>query len=288
MIQFSCSPGAAERPNEDWCGGVATSASEQLLVVLDGVTTPGETGCRHGTPWYVNQLGLSLLQLASSAGTPLNDALADAIKHVTNLHADTCDVAHRGTPAAAVALARTRADHLDYLVLADTTVVISRAGESEIHTVSDSRVAAVTEGDAAEVFRHPIGAPEHASAVGRMSANQQEYKNHPNGYWVAASTPEAAAQAITGEVDDVLEVALFSDGASRAVDLFEQATWSELMKQLRRSGPDSVIKQVRATERQDPLGATWPRFKTSDDAACAYADTPRKKPHEEASVRKTP
>jgi hypothetical protein len=288
MIRFSTQPGSSERPNEDWCGGITTSTGDHLLVLLDGVTTPGETGCRHGTPWYVQQLGLNLLQLGSSAGTPLAEALAGAIEHVTHLHADTCNIAHRGTPAAAVAIARTRANHLDYLVLADTTVAINRASSSEIQAISDSRVAAVTEKDAAEVLQHPIGTPEHASAVSRMSVNQQEYRNHPGGYWVAASTPEAAAQAITGEVDDALEVALFSDGASRSVDLFAEHTWTELMETLRRGGPDLVINQVRAAERKDPTGVTWPRFKTSDDAACAYADTPGDAPHEEAPMRNDP
>lgn len=285
MIQFSCRPGSSERSNEDWCGGTSTSVGD-LLVVLDGVTTPGDTGCRHGTPWYVNQLGVNLLQLSSDTSKSLTDALAEAIKRVTHLHADTCDIAHRGTPAAAVAIARSSAAHLDYLVLADTTVAITRT--DGVHTVSDSRVSAVTEKDATEALRHPIGTPEHAAAVRRMSTNQQAYRNRPNGYWVAASDPKAADQAIAGEVDDALDVALLSDGASRSVDLFEQSTWKGVMKLLSQDGPEALIDRVRARERQDPSGRTWPRFKTSDDAACAYADTPTDPPREEVSVRKTP
>jgi hypothetical protein len=55
--------GSQESPNEDWAGVLAPG----LAVVLDGLSAPDGTGtwCRHGTPWYVSQLGPRLLTLAA-------------------------------------------------------------------------------------------------------------------------------------------------------------------------------------------------------------------------------
>jgi hypothetical protein len=48
-------PGSPDAANEDWAGVLAPG----LAVVLDGLSAPDGTGtgCRHGTPWYVSQLG---------------------------------------------------------------------------------------------------------------------------------------------------------------------------------------------------------------------------------------
>lgn len=269
MIRLSSRAGSSDRPNEDWCAGLSTSAGN-VLIVLDGVTTPGETGCIHDTPWYVRSLGAQLMSLASDRACSLKDALAQAIVSVTQSHAETCDTSHRGTPAATVAMTRVTDRHLEYLVLADTTVAIR--GHEEVQVVSDARVSQITADDAAEALRHPIGTTEHTSSVHRMSHNQQLRRNRPGGYWVASSVPSAAEYAFTGSSDNDIDVALFTDGASRIADLFGQHTWSSAMDLLRQHGPESLIDQVRAEERLDPDGHTWPRFKVSDDAACAYSN----------------
>ena len=68
------------------CSGTVTPnhagiAAPGLAVVLDGLSAPDGTGtgCRHGTPWYVRQLGPRLLTLASDPSNSLADALAEAI-----------------------------------------------------------------------------------------------------------------------------------------------------------------------------------------------------------------
>jgi hypothetical protein len=63
---------------------------------------------------------------------------------------------------------------------------------------------------------------------------------------------------------------LLSDGASRLVDLFELATWEELLALLDESGPDELVRQVRAAEASDPEGRQWPRTKRGDDATAVY------------------
>jgi hypothetical protein len=63
--------------HEDWAGVLVPG----LAVVLDGLSAPDGTGtgCRHGTPWYVSQLGPRLLALAADPSRSLADALAEAV-----------------------------------------------------------------------------------------------------------------------------------------------------------------------------------------------------------------
>jgi hypothetical protein len=53
-------------------------------------------------------------------------------------------------------------------------------------------------------------------------------------------------------------------------DLFELATWEELVALLDENGPDELLRQVRAAEATDPEGRQWPRTKRSDDATAVY------------------
>jgi hypothetical protein len=89
-------PGSPDAANEDWAGVLAAG----LAVVLDGLSAPDGTGtgCRHGTPWYVSQLGPRLLALAADPARSLADALAEAIRQVAGLHSG-CDLHHPGTPS---------------------------------------------------------------------------------------------------------------------------------------------------------------------------------------------
>lgn len=280
-ITLACEPGSSQRANEDWCAALDLG-ERQLAIVLDGVTSHGDTGCSHGTPWYVRQLGGHLLALAADESNHLNDALEAAIGHVALQHETSCDVRHPGTPAAAVAVVRIAETHLEYLVLADTTIIIDDHAQGP-RTVSDHRVNDVVAPHIAATTHHAIGSPEHSAAVGAMSVEQRRWRNRKGGYWVAAADPSAATQSITGSVDKqrVRQAALFSDGASRLVDTFGSHTWPEALRMLASSGPDGLIDHVRELERQDSTGARWPRFKHSDDAACVYIK-PRAK--EERSV----
>jgi hypothetical protein len=92
------------------------------------------------------------------------------------------------------------------------------------------------------------------------------------GYWVAAADPQAASQAVTGTLSakSLQRAVLLSDGASRLVDLFELATWEELLALLDANGPEELLRQVRAAEAVDPEDRQWPRTKRSDDATAVY------------------
>ena len=248
-------PGAFDKANEDWA-----AVSPYAAVVLDGVTVFEEanSGCIHGTPWYVNQLGPRLLAAASTQDVSLQAALRDAISAVADLHADTCDLNQVGAPSAAVAIVRIGEHSVEYLVLADVTILLDSA--DGLSVLSDERVADTV---------NDLAGKESVGA--EVMKRRERYRNREGGYWVAAADPSVADHAKTGQIPlkGFGHAALMSDGVTRLVSPFEQTSWHGLLAAVLNSGPASVIRHVRSIEAADAQGERWPRFKVSDDATIA-------------------
>jgi hypothetical protein len=247
------------------------AATAHAVVVLDGVSVPAgmETGCAHGTPWYVQQLGTRLLVKVGTEAqdrTPLADLLAEAIAEVSALHADTCDLTHPGTPASTVAILRSFG-LVEYLVLSDSAVILDTLQGMQV--IQDSRVDATAVELAEVVLATATSDANHAERRRAMIAERRAARNVPGGYWIASSSPEAASHAVTGRVRHIRRAAVLTDGAMRLHD-FGLATWGELLDALDLHGPAELIRQVRAAEDEDPTCTKWPRTKTYDDATAAF------------------
>jgi hypothetical protein len=206
------------------------------------------------------------------APTPLvawSTALAEAIRQVAGLHPD-CDLAHPGTPSATMVLLRVRDEGADYLALADAVLLLDTADGLQV--VSDERVNQLAGKEREAANRVPAGSALKLRRRAQLTRALRRARNRPGGYWVAAADPEAARQAVTGMVPgrSLRRAVLLSDGASRLVDPFGLATWEELVELLAESGPDELLRQVRAAEAVDPEGRQWPRTKRSDDATAVY------------------
>jgi Protein phosphatase 2C len=259
--------GGQDSPNEDWAGVLAPG----LAVVLDGLSAPDGTGtgCRHGTPWFVNQLGPRFLALASDPSRSLADALAEAIRQVAGLHPG-CDLTHPGTPSATLVMVRALDDRADYLALADAVLLLDTQDGRKV--VSDERVNQLAAKERAAANQVPTGSALKLRRRAQLTKALRRARNRPGGYWVAAADPQAASQAVTGTLPgkSLHRAVLLSDGASRLVDPFGLATWDELLALLEESGPDELLRQVRAAEAVDPESRQWPRTKRSDDATAVY------------------
>jgi hypothetical protein len=266
-VTFATRPAPRGGPNEDF-----VAATSQAVVVLDGLSVPDgmDTGCIHGTPWYVRQLGTRLLVKVTGVPLmPLADALADAITEVTALHADTCDLDHPGTPAATVAILRA-AGFVEHLVLSDATIVFDTAYEG-VQVIHDNRVdeTAVTQERA--VLGAAAGSEERAALRREMIEQRRAARNTMDGYWVASTNPEAARHAITGAYrpGHIRQAAVLTDGAARLAT-FDDGNWDTVLRVLEEHGPDELIMQVREMESSDREGVVWPRSKPYDDATVAY------------------
>jgi hypothetical protein len=259
------SAGRSDRPNEDW-----VAATSDLAVVLDGATVRTDTGCVHGVAWYARKLGAGIIAAAAAKSRPLTDVLADAICDVTALHPD-CDLTHPGTPSAATAIVRLEGETLRYLVLGDITVVLDTTTGHTV--VRDDRVSQTAAVERARSDQFPIGAPEKQAALVEMKHAELAARNQPDGYWIAATDPAVVAHALTGETPatQIRRLAVLSDGAARAVELFHHHTWPSALDALEREGPQRFIDQIRAAEHADPFGEQHPRNKNSDDATAVLA-----------------
>ncbi|KJK44985.1 hypothetical protein UK23_27780 [Lentzea aerocolonigenes] len=267
-VSFATEPGSLTKPNEDF-----VQATPRVVAVLDGLGVPGglSTGCVHGTPWFVAQLGGQLVRLASDhAGEDLRGVAAAAIEAVAAAHGDTCDLDHLGTPSSSITLLRVGEETVDYLVVHDSVVVLD--GPDGNVVVSDLRGTDVAQEEHLETERHLIGTPEHDESLRRLVTAQRPHRNVPGGYWVAASKPEAAQHALTGSLPRaaVRRAALLTDGAAAYVETYGIADWAATMDLLERQGPSALVTGVREAESADPHGSRWPRYKRSDDATAAF------------------
>jgi hypothetical protein len=201
--------------------------------------------------------------------TGLKSCLASAIEDVARLHFDTCDLANPGTPQSTVAVVRVRDSELEWLVLADSVIILDLGGK--LRAISDDRVEGAAQAQRDEALRSHVGTTEHNQSVSRLVQTQRSVRDQPGGYWVAAADPAAASESLTGaaELSTVRGVAVLSDGAARLVE-FGLAGWEQILSTLGEDGPRSLIEEVRRVEATDLRGDQWPRYKARDDATAAY------------------
>ncbi|MFI7612192.1 protein phosphatase 2C domain-containing protein [Nonomuraea terrae] len=247
-IRYATRPGSG-RPNED-----LVVAGPSWIVVLDGATAAGgvESGCVHDVAWLVGRLGGELAAALSvgDGGSPAA-ILEAAIERTARAHAGTCDLGNPDSPSATVAMVRVRSGRLEYLVLGDSPVVLAFA-DGGLRVVADDRLE-----------RLPGGRPYSVELVRRM-------RNAPGGFWVAAARPEAAREAVTGEVDAgaLRGAGVFTDGVSRLVEWYGWS-WASVLALLAERGPAAVIGAVRELETargpvqgkpHDDATAVWGRL----------------------------
>ncbi|MBE1486635.1 hypothetical protein [Plantactinospora soyae] len=254
----------------------------ELVGVLDGATVPDgfDTGCVHGPVWYVRQLAARIgLAAADRPAAALTGNLAAAILAVRADHGGRCDLDHPGTPSATVCLLRYGGDHVDYLVLCDSPLVLD-LGE-RVRVISDDRLrtAMADLRQKALTVTGTGGEPDdQATRFRRAVALQREQMNQTHGYWVAAANPDAAYHAVAGSLpldgpDRVRRAALLTDGASIAVEQFGLFDWRGLLDVLSEAGPGELIRRVRLAEAGD--GQRRSGFKRYDDATavlCGFED----------------
>jgi len=232
----------------------------RFAAVLDGCTDPGRpSGCEHDVPWLVAHLsGHLAAQLAMAEGTSLPDVLERAIELTREDHPN-CDLSNPDSPSSTVTIIRETDEHLDYLVLADSPLLLE-------HT--DGRVTHLVDDQVEHLPSYTFDAVAH-------------WRNRPGGFWVASTDPDAAHHGVTGQLprDDVRRALLMTDGVSRLVDRYEWA-WDHLVTVAAKSGPTALIEAVHTQDSLvgDPTGP-WPdplpgkRFDDATAVLCHIADT---------------
>lgn len=108
------------------------------------------------------------------------------------------------------------------------------------------------------------------------------YRNRPGGFWVAATAPEAAHHALTGQVDLPTSALLVSDGAARVVDRFGLATWEDVTRLVAASGVHALIEANAKRNDQTPADAAGQgaRSTTTAPPCCAQGGPVRHSPEQ--------
>jgi hypothetical protein len=265
QVSMATSVGHAGQPNEDFIGAVPGAA-----VLLDGAGIPGtETICSHGVAWYTHRLGGALLgRLSPGDGRDLAAILAAAIEEITADHRTTCDITDPSSPQATVVIVRAHQGSLDYLLLADSFLVMDPACDGT-QVITDPR-----EVNSRRICTAPLdgiarGTPEYDRIRDSCIEALQARRNHPGGYWIAKDDPHAAEEAVTGSrpLHDLDSVALLSNGASRIVSPYGLTDWPGVLDMLGASGPAEIIRRVRQAEARN---SEDPNVSAPDDATVAH------------------
>ncbi|MFF8830121.1 hypothetical protein [Streptomyces sp. NPDC015131] len=256
QTEISSVPGAPERPNEDWASVVVPASGQGgALVVLDGVTPPvDDDGCVHSVPWFTARLGGALTELsASRPDLTLAGILADAIRRTADVHRDSCDLSHIRTPQATVVMARWDAVDVEYLVLADS-VLLLRSPEGAVRAVVDDRLDRLPPGSLAS---HEIA--------------DTTVRNKEGGFFTAAADPSVAARAVTGRVPaaEVRALVALTDGATRWTEVFGRGDWADCCAVVAKEGPRGLIARVRELEASPSYAYRWKRH---DDATVVHVE----------------
>ncbi|MER6955772.1 integrase [Streptomyces sp. NPDC000618] len=267
-VALASLPAEPGRDNEDFA-----AAAPGAAVLLDGAGVAGaETGCTHGVAWFSSTLGGLLLgTITAQPARPLAECLADSIRVVRSLHADSCDLTHRASPTSTVVAVRAGAGALEYLVLGDSSLLLGDTAGG-VAAVTDRRLDDVSKKLRGPVDALPTGSPEHTTALAEYRDALTGLRNRPGGFWIAGPDPQAAEHALIGTVplESLESVTLLSDGATRLVDRFQLTTWQEALAVLGASGPDELLRSVREAEAGDLDGRRWPRGKAHDDATVLH------------------
>ena len=179
-VAFATEAGSPDHPNEDF-----VLATPRIVVVADGATAPAglDTGCVHGTAWYVNQLAAQIAACEASAPTSsLKAVLAAALASVARSHVHTCNLDADGTPSASVGVLRATAETLDYLVLSDVTVVLGLPSRTEV--ICDDRVAQLFDDLRQAVWAAPARSAEREARLRELVSTQRKLRNVDGGYWI--------------------------------------------------------------------------------------------------------
>jgi hypothetical protein len=256
QITYACVPAPQGGANED-----RFRTGDGWALVLDGAGRyPGRTGgCVHPVTWVVEHLAGHISgQLATRDDKTLVEVVREGIRLTMADHGPTCDLTDPLSPGAALALVRVQTDVVEWLVLGDCAVAVERRSPAEPLVTIDDRVdhlpaAPITD---AEVRTYD---PDFVATL----------RNRPGGFWVAAASPEAADEALTGQaaLADVRQVLVCSDGVTRLTERHGW-TWSAMFEHAGRNGPSALVDAVRDADAADPDPRRW-RGKAHDDATAA-------------------
>jgi hypothetical protein len=237
------------------------------VIVLDGASAFVPVDVEPGT--YAETLGRNIAaELHQAPGTPIADAVAEAIRRTT----EKLDLRPGASPSSTVAILRARPDAADLYVLGDSPIHYGIGHRA--HSLIDdqlSKIATPEREHYVSQLRAGHGFDEtHRAALVQLQQVQRRARNVEGGYWIAETDPAAAHHGLASTIErDAIEWAvLATDGAA---DLVEHAghRWHRIA-QYNRPQLDALLARIHEWEdTSDPDGRHLPRAKRHDDKTIA-------------------
>ncbi len=220
------------------------------MIVLDGASQ--SFALERDGAWIAQELGQRLANgLETDPAQPLAPLLEACLT-------DLVDTYHRlpgEAPSSTVAMVRLNGDVVDVLVLCDSPVIVLHA-DGTVHEIRDDRLA-----DTFAAIGRPDGLADMTDPRWIAAATSfEQLRNHPDGFWCASATPEAARYAIEWhrpavEIDTILAM---TDGASAGVDEYGIPPTRHEAIQLATADPAGLLALVHNTEASDPTPPAGP------------------------------
>lgn len=270
---------AGSKINEDAYGLWPSADAPRAAWVLDGVTGINDRAVLPGpsdAAWFVAQVQQALPALLSGQpDMPIIDLISALARELDRRQSaswlDARGADGRETPAASFALVRLLGDEVEIARLGDCLVLLeSSDGAVKVmeHPVL-TQIAAETKRAVLDLRAIGVTDPRdiREQMMPRLRA-QRLRRNLPDGYGVLAAEQSCISMMHVDRVPAhaLRRVLLASDGYYRLVDHYDARNDAELMGETGRQGANALLKQLRAIEAADPLGAAYPRLKIRDDA----------------------
>lgn len=251
--------------NEDSWG-----ASGSIAWILDGSSSvsPERVAPLWATDarWLVDRLEASLRSLADRHDMSLRNVLATAISSAATSAEEDWDHQPEVPPSAAIALVRKLEYGLEYLVLADVSVILDDRGS--LVEITDQRV---DEGNvvAFEALKNGLAINPSLAEVRRNIAPllhdyRRKSMNREGGYFVVSIDPTVVDEGVDGMSTTADEIILATDGFMRCMRPFHFLAGLHDLLDHPGALPD-IAMRVREEELRDPEAVEYPRWNTSDD-----------------------
>ena len=258
--------------NEDRAG-----AAGNLAWVIDGATDVIDaplTSYPTDASWIAEEIDRQLRSLAFAPGADLAQlpaALAERIQVEFSRVAKRPPLERQEHPSAAGLIVRIEEERLEYVAVADCSLILStsngvkRIGPEDVDA-GDVRIAnAVKRIQANDSEARPAEVREQLWPLLRKVRSAM---NEIDGYGVFSLTPPPAQFIRCGreDVNAGSKVLLATDGLMRLVDVFRRYTVKTLYEAACTQGLSSLLMEVRALEDADAECRLFPRAKCKDDA----------------------
>ncbi len=272
-IESFTRPASNKKANEDNC-----FVNNNFGFVIDGATGKNKvkiTNEETDAKWFSSSWKEFLIKNLSNLKLSISEIVKVGIVEINNKLKQFENYAFADLkPSAAIAIFRVNKNKIEYFVLADCSLVVSKK-DGTTTVIKNTDIGRID-----SVYLNLIKTLSEKNNLSMQEAKQlpqvKEFvvemfrnRNTKNGGWVLSNSLEAVDNAKTGffELNEVKSIIGLSDGFSQIYDLFNHTTPEKLSKDLANgSSLENYYNTLFKLQNKDKECTTYLRSKVRDDA----------------------